>query len=257
MPIQYSCVVCRTTVLCSYQTAPGPFEKLLTSRLPEIASYKRGKKPLQAGSYVYYTITEDDITFLCTVTADVTVMQSYAFLIQVKTLFWQAGFGSRDLLSAEPHELDAEFVAVLDTQMELYSSDTLQAEDEVIPSDNESTGSVTMELAALVDKFQDIDVDDVQKDEANVEVKVNLIKNKVIEGRIKEVGARSQKTEQLECFVEKNSKEILAFRENAKRANWLFRKKNRRMSILLCIIISLAVVVVTVIAVLLGIGILR
>lgn len=40
-------------------------------------------------------------------------------LLQVKTLFWQGGFAARDLSSAEAHELDLEFVSVLDTQMVL------------------------------------------------------------------------------------------------------------------------------------------
>ncbi|XP_033748960.1 uncharacterized protein LOC117333658 [Pecten maximus] len=212
MPIQYSCVVCGTKVLCSYQTAAGPFEKLLTSRLSEISTYKKGKKFLNAGSYVYYTITENDVTFLCTVTADVTVMQSYAFLIQVKTLFWQAGFGSRDLMSAEPHELDAEFVAVLDTQMELYSSDNIPQDNEISPPDEESmVASETSELADLVDEFELIDVSDIKEDEDKVKLKVNTFQDRVRDMIIKEAGVRAEKTEELEFFVEKNSKRPMPF----------------------------------------------
>ncbi|XP_060064164.1 uncharacterized protein LOC132544564 [Ylistrum balloti] len=255
MPIQYSCVVYNTTVLCSYQTAPGPFEKLLASRLSEISTYKKGKNVFNAGNYVYYTITENDVTFLCTVTADVTVMQSYAFLIQVKTLFWQTGFGSRDLSSSEPHELDAEFVAVLDTQMELYSSDICTTNNEVLPPDNESTASVTLELAALTEGFDVIDANEVKEDGEKVE-EVNMIKDNLKNVIRKESFKRSEKIEELEFFVEKNTKEALAFRENARRANWFLRKKNRRISIMLGITISVTVLVIIVVVILLVVGVL-
>ncbi|XP_069122896.1 uncharacterized protein [Argopecten irradians] len=136
---------------------------------------------------------------------------------------------------------------------ELYSSDDIPVGNKTLSEDEESE---TSNLADIADEFEQVDVSEIYDDEENVRLKVTTFQDRVMDVIIKEAGARAEKTEELEFFVEKNSKEANAFREKARRVNWLLRKQNRRLSILLCSTILLTVSVVIVMVILLALGVL-
>lgn len=118
MPILYSVIARRTTILASFASCPGNFAEVTEQILAKIGP-EDGKLSLSHSSYLFSYITENGIIYMCITDDEFERSRAFLYLNDIKRKFI-ASFGNR-ANTAIAYAMNNEFSPILRAQMKHYS----------------------------------------------------------------------------------------------------------------------------------------
>ena len=146
MPIIYSLVARKSTILAEYTGSTGNFTTITKRILDKIPS-QNSKMSYVYDRHVFHYIVDDGLTFLCMSVENFSRRLCFAFLEDIKGRF-RSSYGDRGRV-AVAYGMNAEFSRVLHKQMDFFSSD---------PNADKLT-----QVSADVDEVRSIMVDNIEK----------------------------------------------------------------------------------------------
>ncbi|KAL1505395.1 hypothetical protein ABEB36_004969 [Hypothenemus hampei] len=118
MPILYSVISRKTTVLAKYASCAGNFAEVTEQIIAKIPEYD-DKLTYSHGNYLFHYICENKIIYMCITDNEFERSRAFLFLNEIKRRF-QANYGPiAD--TALAYSLNAEFARVLANEMKHYS----------------------------------------------------------------------------------------------------------------------------------------
>ncbi|KAJ8919488.1 hypothetical protein NQ315_002109 [Exocentrus adspersus] len=118
MPILYSVVTRRSTVLAKYASCAGNFAEV-TEQIIEKIPDQNDKLTYSHGSYLFHYISEDGIIYMCITDDEFERSRAFLFLNEIKRRF-QSSYGS-SAETAIAYAMNSEFSRVLANEMKHYS----------------------------------------------------------------------------------------------------------------------------------------
>ena len=117
MPILYGLIIRETkTVLCEHTDYAGNFQQITRQLFPYIERNK--KKSFQTKEYTFHCIDDEGITFLCMADEKTERKVAYAYLTEIKNVFYNT-FDSLEIQNARSYELD--FAETIKSKMEFFN----------------------------------------------------------------------------------------------------------------------------------------
>ena len=156
MPILYGLIVREKTVLCEHTDYAGNFQQITRQLFPYIERNK--KKSFQTKEYTFHCIDDDGITFLCMANVDTDRKVAYAYLSELKKIFYNS-FDALEIQNARSYEL--EFSEQIKKKMEFFNENPMGFDDksgEVIKDLNEVKNVMVENMEKLLERDFKIEV---------------------------------------------------------------------------------------------------
>jgi len=118
MPILYSVISRRTTVLCKYATCAGNFAEVTEQIISKIPPHN-DKLTYSHGNYLFHYVSENGVIYLCITDDEFERSRAFLFLNEIKRRFL-AAYGPT-VESALPYSMNTDFGRVLANEMKHYS----------------------------------------------------------------------------------------------------------------------------------------
>lgn len=153
MTILYSCISRGSIILCSHQNGGGDFATAAGTLLPQMAR-TAGKSTYNSDRYLFHTVVENGIVYLCCASTEFGREKPYAFLTEIHGRVSNSSLSFR-LQSASANDLQRDFASVLASQMERYGSGASGSQEAATPTTNRDNSQLGR-LQSQVDDVREV-----------------------------------------------------------------------------------------------------